>query len=183
VARENFKTHDPSEYKIDDVWRGSSDKQGHSSYIRTPVPKHWSGQINAIVQSGRFDYKSQQDFIRDAVYHRLHWAGKVIKDDKFLARLSVDKLQAHLEHYTVEMEGYREFETKLDEAAAMAQHAGDSREFASLIDILKDEADTTLREPFRSEAMAKLQAMYTLFLAHAQVAKTRSDVQSIRETG
>lgn len=183
VARDDFKTQDPSEYSIDDVWRGSADKQGHSAYVRVPVPKHWSGQMIAIVQSGDFDYKSQQDFVRDAIYHRLHWAGSVMRDGKFLARLGVDKLQAHLEHYMVEAEGFKEFTTRLDEAAAMAQNAGDSREFATLIDVMRDEADATLREPFRTEAMAKLQAMYELFLARASVAKAGDDIRNIQEAG
>ena len=181
MARDDFKTQDPSEYNIDDVWRGSADKQGHSAYIRVPVPKHWSGQINAMVQSGHFDYKSQQDFARDAIYHRLHWAGQILKDDKFLARLGVDKLQAHLEHYMVETEGFREFTARLDEASMMARMAGDSQEFATVIDMMRDEADVTLREPFRTEAMSKLQTMYESFLGDAK--NSGQNVRPIQEAG
>lgn len=175
MAREEFKSHDPTEYNIDDIWRGSADKKGHSAYIRTPVPKHWAGQMNAIVQSDLFDYKSQQDFVRDAVYHRLHWAGEVMRDRKFIARLGVDKLQARLEHYMIETEGFAEFKTRLDEAAMMATSTGDSREFATIIDLMRDEAAETLREPFRSEAMSKLDAMYQTFLMNAKAAESRGN--------
>ena len=153
VARDEFKSHDPTEYNIDDIWRGSADKQGHSAYVRVPVPKHWAGQMNAITQSDLFEYKSQQDFVRDAIYHRLHWAGDVMRDQKFLARLGVDKLQARLEHYMIETEGFKQFTGRLDEASMMAQNTGDSREFATILDLMRDEAAETLREPFRSEAM------------------------------
>ena len=179
MARDQFQTNDPSEYDVDEIWKGSSDKQGHSAHIRVPVPKHWSGQIQSIIHNDKFDYKSPQEFARDAIYHRLRWASEKLKDEKFQARLGVDKLQAHVEHYVVEAEGYREFTARLDEAAALAQSAGDSKEFAALIDLMRDEADVTLREPFRTEAVERLESMYTLFLAHAQVAETRQAVRDV----
>ena len=174
MAREDFKSHDPTEYSIDDIWRGSADKQGHSAYVRVPFPKHWAGQMNAITQSDLFDYKSQQDFVRDAVYHRLHWAGEIMRDRKFIARLGVDKLAARLEHYMLETEGVTEFKIRLDEAATMAQTSGDAREFATIIDLMRDEASQTLREPFRSEALMKLDQMYDLFLVHAKAVDRRN---------
>lgn len=73
MAREDFNQ---SQYDVNEVWSGgAADHQGHSVNLRVKVPVEWSGAIAELTASKSWpEYKTPQDFIRDAIHHRLHWA-------------------------------------------------------------------------------------------------------------
>ncbi len=51
----------------------STDDKGHSSTVRVNIPNDMAQMINQIVQKGYFEYRTREDIIRDALYHRLAW--------------------------------------------------------------------------------------------------------------
>ena len=75
MARDDF-TNDGDGYSIDNVYTGgSTDKHGHSFHLRVPIPVHWHAIIMHYVTSPDWpEYRSPQDFARDAIYHRWNWA-------------------------------------------------------------------------------------------------------------
>lgn len=75
MARDDF-TNDGDGYSIDNVYTGgSADGKGHSFHLRVPIPTHWQAIMMHYVTSPDWpEYRSVQDFARDAIYHRWHWA-------------------------------------------------------------------------------------------------------------
>lgn len=51
----------------------STDEKGHSATVRVNIPNDMAQMINQIVQKGYFEYRTREDIIRDALYHRLAW--------------------------------------------------------------------------------------------------------------
>jgi hypothetical protein len=73
VARDSFRsdTYDPNEIYAG----GAKDAQGHSTNIRCHVPDHWVAAVHELVNSPDWpEYKTPQDFFRDAIYHRMKWS-------------------------------------------------------------------------------------------------------------
>lgn len=75
MARDTF--HDDG-YDSDIIYSdGAKDHQGHSTNIRCHIPDHWVSIIAAIVNSDQWpEYRTPQDFYRDAIFHRWHWAAR-----------------------------------------------------------------------------------------------------------
>jgi len=56
------------------VYKHSTNEHDHSAYInKTRVPPMVLNYIGQIIQSGRTEYRTAGDFIRDAIIHRLQW--------------------------------------------------------------------------------------------------------------
>lgn len=63
-----------SDYSPDKFYTHATDKKGHCVSIRTAVPPNLSSEIDTLIASRKYpDYKTPQDFVRDAVFHRLQW--------------------------------------------------------------------------------------------------------------
>lgn len=77
MAREDF-TAESSDYDINQVYTGSaSDDNGHSVNLRCNIPTHWAASITELVNSVDWpEINSTQAFVRDAIYHRMHWASE-----------------------------------------------------------------------------------------------------------
>lgn len=75
MAREDF-TRDNDGYSVDNIYPGkSTDDKGHSFHLRVPIPTHWQAIMMTYVSSPEWpEYRSLQDFARDAIYHRWNWA-------------------------------------------------------------------------------------------------------------
>ncbi len=77
----------------------SQDKKGHSFHARVNLPKPLAGAIGALVQSGRIpQYRTTEDVIRDATYHRVKQIAHAIDDGELeeavdMAMLLADELQ------------------------------------------------------------------------------------------
>lgn len=60
-------------YDPDTVFLRATDQKGHSVNVQCPVSTNIYGQVQAIVTHPHTKYRSVQDFIRDAVAHRLRY--------------------------------------------------------------------------------------------------------------
>ena len=74
-----------SSYDPDKFYTEASDKSGRGDPVTARLPSQASGSIAALVQSAKIpEYRTQSDFIRDAVIHRLHDIGVKIQDGEIL---------------------------------------------------------------------------------------------------
>lgn len=68
-------TYDPNHFYTE-----ASDKSGRGDPVNARIPPQIAGTIAALVQSGKVpEYRTQSDFIRDAVVHRLHTIGEKVE--------------------------------------------------------------------------------------------------------
>lgn len=51
----------------------ATDKRGHHTTMRFALPVDMAQTISQIVEKGYFPYRTKEDVIRDALYHRLRW--------------------------------------------------------------------------------------------------------------
>lgn len=81
------------DYDIAEFYTKATDGRGHSDNMRVRVKPEIAGEIAAVVSSGRIpDYTTPQDFIRDAIVHRLRWLSEHADDQALAARLA-DKVR------------------------------------------------------------------------------------------
>jgi hypothetical protein len=105
-------------YSPDDIVTSSQDDHGHSAHLRVHVPKYWASMLEFLTHSPWWpEYRSSQDVLRDAIYHRLHWVDQqhgreqfphvqeALARERLLARLRADEADAaHREEMLADIE-------------------------------------------------------------------------------
>ena len=82
----------------------SQDDKGHSSYLRVPISKDVAMIIAEIIQKGYFPYRTREDLVRDAIYHRLYYLLQKL-DLNLGSKLQRERdRQAIVEKYEIEKE-------------------------------------------------------------------------------
>lgn len=99
VARSSWDTEEESGwYDENKFYVYSQDKQGHSHYARIWIPKNLAGLIGRVVNSEQIpEYRSSQDFYRDALFHRAHKVAQWIDDGALKGEIGVLTLKAEEE--------------------------------------------------------------------------------------
>lgn len=65
---------DVADYSPEKFYTHATDAKGHLSQMRVAFPPQIANEISKYVASGKYpDYRTAQDVIRDAVFHRLKW--------------------------------------------------------------------------------------------------------------
>lgn len=73
--------YDPSE-----VYTRATDGQGHKEVMHIPLPPYLLNQIGSFVSDAKvLGYRTPQDFVRDAIVHRLHHWGDSLPPDRKIA--------------------------------------------------------------------------------------------------
>ena len=76
-----------SEYSVHKFVTLSVDKRGHSSHLRVAITPSMGEMIGQLIAAKKVaEYKTPQDVVRDALYHRLQWLSEqeIIEDDDLL---------------------------------------------------------------------------------------------------
>lgn len=61
-------------YAPDRFYTGSTNKKGFGQVVRIQIPPTITNEISALIASRAIpEYRTAQDFYRDAMIHRLHW--------------------------------------------------------------------------------------------------------------
>jgi hypothetical protein len=79
------------------IYTGASDKKGHSISLQCRVKPWIPREIQIIIESKKFKYKTSSDFIRDAIYWRLKFWMKKIENESginLLERKSLSEMLA-----------------------------------------------------------------------------------------
>lgn len=96
VTRSAWETVSEDEWYSDrNFYTHSSDKQGHSVSVKMQIPKNVAGQLSRVIGSGAIpEYRSNQDFYRDAIFHRAHQVGRWIDDGELVREVTMMILKA-----------------------------------------------------------------------------------------
>lgn len=63
-----------TEYSPDRFYTQATDNKGHRSVTRVSFPPYMVAEVEALAASSNYShYRTAQDVIRDAVFHRLQW--------------------------------------------------------------------------------------------------------------
>ena len=83
MARDSsWDTDLPSSYDVNKLYTQSADPKGHSDVLHVRIKPWISSKIAELIASRQLDYKTIQEFVRDALVHRLHYwhEQKALKD-------------------------------------------------------------------------------------------------------
>lgn len=142
-------------YSAKNFYVSGSDDKGRSGTVRVSpgkttgrtlmVPRYIAAQINQLVEDDATPYRYQQDFIRDAIVHRLHYLQQFRKDDPIwgtFARMSeVEKSRAEAQQQAEHVE-------RLEEALNEACTEGDKQFYDEILKEAK-QIERALRDPYK----------------------------------
>lgn len=97
AAVDPWKTED-SGYDEDQFYMRSTDGHGHFRHLRVNAPPQLAGQIHELVQADNLPYRTTQDFIRDAITHRMHYIQELMKSGQLERVLTAEIRKAKMEH-------------------------------------------------------------------------------------
>ncbi len=140
-------------YSEDRFYIKSSDKQGHSKMIRIWIPQGIQAQVYEAISKVPH-YRSVQDFVRDALVHRLEFTQhRYAMSDQARRAMELERMMADQEHRKAEMETMHESVESLDVTLGEMYE----REDWSLMDQEFDQSYEYidwLRDPYRARAVA-----------------------------
>ncbi len=152
LARDKFVDdgYDPQEIYAG----GAKDSDGHSTNIRAHIPDPWMGMISELVASPEWpEYRKPTDVYRDAIYHRIRWAGRQTNrktSDRVRTLMAQAQAEAALRYRMNMQHSHRAIMTLMQETFSMAIANSD---YTGLRETIKDlEAQLSkMDEPWRSE--------------------------------
>lgn len=134
-AEETWDTDDGSEgYRLNRFYVSSTNKKGASQQSRVSLPPLIIGKMSQYIQSGKFPhYRTMQDIVRDAVYHRLKWlADEYMSDPEMLQLISRENFMADRRQALWDMQQLDEMvqdtENGMREAIRLGDHEALARE-------------------------------------------------------
>jgi hypothetical protein len=160
VARDDLRddAYDPNQIYVG----GSKDSQGHSTNIRAKIPDTWMGSIGEIVNSPDWpEYRSVQDFYRDAIYHRMRWATRQpdrLSSPKVKHLIALAQSKAALDYANLVRQSNQELVTDAERTLRDLAADGNQLALKQAIKELETGLDQ-MEEPWRSE-LARLLETY-----------------------
>lgn len=143
-------------YRPDRFYTKSTDQRGHGEKIQVRVPQGIDSQVHAAVRDIP-EYRSLQDFVRDALVHRLEWVQKQYQLGEEAERiLALERFEADNKAYRDDMERMDQASTELEESLVIAVERKDWSTFTQVLG-QGDELMEWLRDPYRTKCAEVLQ--------------------------
>lgn len=139
-------------YNPNGFYTQASDKKGHSAKFTVKVPVNVAGEIANVYQSGKIpEIRNVQDFIRDAIIHRLHQLQSTLDDPDLERKIGMWTIANEALRARHAREEYAEMVVAIDE---QVQHLTVTRQTdklrAYLTDLI-DKTDIAIPVEFRQE--------------------------------
>ena len=158
-AADRWGVSTPTGYNPLAFYTQASDKQGHSAKITVKLPVNVAGEVASAVQSGKIpDYKTTQDFLRDAVIHRLHAIQSQLDDPDLERKITMWTIANEALRKRQEREQYSEMIVAIEEEVTHLQTTGQTKKLRLYLNDLLDKAEIAIPEQFRVEYVANLNA-------------------------
>lgn len=132
-------------------YTASEDRHHHSTTIYLHVPKNMRAAIGVVVGSGAIpEYRSAQDFYRDAIFHRAHRVAKWIEDDSLSREVHLQMLLSDQQVIAQERQDAKEL---LASTRQNIEDAMGHQEYLRVAEWLKAAAEqiSSLPEPYQGE--------------------------------
>lgn len=122
---------DGLDYDPNKFYLSSRDKDKESMTITANVSRSLLGELDAIIHTRKVPYRTKQDFIRDALYHRMHFINEYMNggNPQMERVLSAVLAKADAERRIWEMEQYEEALARIEESFTMAVKTGHGTNF------------------------------------------------------
>lgn len=139
-------------YRIDDFYIGSTDGRGHNQNVQVPVPTNVMGHMASMIQMRTFPaYRSMQDFIRDAIVHRLHQLAAMTDRETATTLnevVSMEVMASHVEKHARDMDTMRSMVSRADQNLSLAAKEEDWITLRKMLDVYEGGIED-LNEPWR----------------------------------
>lgn len=157
MARSDFKS---DTYDVNEIYTGGSkDEQGHSSNLRVKVPDSWAAIVSNFVSSAEWpEYISVQAFVRDAIFHRMHWASQQKNRGAQTKIRQLMELATMHESLTLRAgfrTSYQDFHDQMNVVFRNALSDGDGQNVRLLLSDFQDRTEQ-FDEPYRSKLLDEL---------------------------
>ena len=147
----NPPTDNATDYSADNIYVRATNQYNHHSKLTVAVPPELAAVVEDIV--AHQPYKSAKDFIRDAIYHRIHYWNTVGKANEIAARwMQMERAAVFVESIRAENEAMRELLRDLKDQMEDLRGMGDSETLARLVNETEDLIER-VREPWREKLM------------------------------
>lgn len=142
AARSSWET-DSSHYSVNDFYTHSSEHGRGDSVRLTMKPSHLE-MIRQLIASRQFaEYKTERDFIRDAIHHRLHFIIlEHVRTAESVARINVESITARAQMQQADVERYESMIQAVKKTMAALQGTGDRKALLHALGEFEVEAET-----------------------------------------
>lgn len=153
-----WKFDDGSGYSRDKFYMSSKDEHGHYERVTIKMPDDVVARMKGMVADDQFPYESPQDFVRDAINHRLRDLQEMgyLRDPEVMAWARMQLMACGIATSQALADG---FYRMLEEARARLQwtrQQGDDDGFTEAMGMVKLAIEDQ-REPYRGKLMALVQ--------------------------
>lgn len=156
-AASRWETTAPTGYGKNMFYTRASDKKGHTAKLTCKFPVNVAGEIASAVQSGKIpDYKTSQDFIRDAVIHRLHDIQGLIDDPDLERKITMWTIHNEALRARQQREEYVDMMSAIEEHIAHLTGTRQDKKLRLYLNDLLDKAETAIPEEFRAGYVSDL---------------------------
>lgn len=101
---DEFSGSSDNGYDSSRFYTASRDNRGFSDTTRLRTPTGLAYRIKALVASGKTEYRTDHDFYRDAIVHRLNDVAKLVDDPEFTAYVAQVTTNAKADAYLAGVE-------------------------------------------------------------------------------
>ena len=141
-----------TDYSPDKLYVRATNQFNHHSKVTVAIPPELAAVIEDIVSHQ--PYKSAKDFIRDAIYHRIHYWETAGKANEIAARwMQVERAAVYVESIRAENESMRELIRDLRDQMTDLKGLRDYETLSTLVNEVEDLVER-VREPWRDKLTA-----------------------------
>jgi hypothetical protein len=137
-------------YSEDRFYTKSTNQQNHSKELRVALPQGLDAQVYGVVRDVP-EYRSLQDFFRDAIVHRLEYLQKRYRISESGRRLlELERLRADSDRRSADIDTMTE---AVSDLGVKLTKAWEAQDYAVLVEELEEGAELLdwLRQPYRGQ--------------------------------
>ncbi len=156
-ASSRWETTTPVGYNPDMFYTQASDKKGHTAKITVQFPVNVAGEIASVTQSGKIpDYKTAQDFVRDAVIHRLHDIQGIIDDPDLERKIGMWTIHNEALKARQQREEYVNMMLAIEEHISHLTATRQDKRLREFLNDLLEKAEIAIPDEFRAGYVSDL---------------------------
>lgn len=127
------------EYRVDQFYTRSTNKFDHSKELRANVPTNIHAQVMEIVQNPKFpSIRTNADFIRDAIVHRLRTIHGWVNDPELLKILTIEERRSIEEQDEAEVDDIEHLLGSYEQSLARFTRLSDTTRLRKKVADLED---------------------------------------------